>query len=65
MTSDLKKRLETHNSGGSVYTKTFKPWEMVTYIGFTNEKQAAEFERYLKTSSGRAFANKRLWSKED
>ncbi len=61
MTSDLVKRLATHNRGGSIYTKTFKPWRLITYIGFTNEDQAVKFEQYLKTSSGRAFSNKRLW----
>jgi putative endonuclease len=30
------------------------------YIGFTDESKAIAFERYLKTASGRAFANKRL-----
>lgn len=61
MTSDLRKRIETHNRGGSVYTKSFKPWKLITYIGFTDESKAIEFERYLKTSSGRAFSNKRFW----
>jgi predicted GIY-YIG superfamily endonuclease len=61
ITSDLKKRLIVHNSGGSVHTSKFKPWELVTYVGFSNASKALEFERYLKTGSGRAFAKKRLW----
>jgi len=32
----------------------------VTYIAFSDEQKAIEFERYLKSASGRAFANKRL-----
>ena len=60
-TSDLKKRLAIHNSGGSVYTSKFKPWQLVTYAGFSDASKALEFERYLKTGSGRAFAKKRLW----
>jgi hypothetical protein len=31
----------------------------VTYIAFSNEQKAVEFERYLKSASGRAFAKKR------
>lgn len=61
ITSDLKKRLIVHNSGGSVHTSKFKPWELVTYVGFSDLSKALEFERYLKSGSGRAFAKKRLW----
>jgi putative endonuclease len=31
-----------------------------TYIAFMDEKKAFEFEKYLKSGSGRAFAKKRL-----
>jgi len=30
------------------------------YIAFSEEAKAIAFERYLKSASGRAFANKRL-----
>jgi putative endonuclease len=33
----------------------------VTYVAFDDELRAREFEYYLKSGSGRAFANKRLW----
>jgi hypothetical protein len=29
-------------------------------MAFSDEKKAVDFERYLKSSSGRAFAKKRL-----
>jgi predicted GIY-YIG superfamily endonuclease len=61
MTSGLKRRLAEHNAGKSRHTAKFKPWRVVTYVAFSNESQAAEFERYLKSGSGHAFANKRLW----
>ena len=61
ITSDLKKRLIVHNSGGSIHTSKFTPWKLVTYIGFSDVSNALEFERYLKSGSGRAFAKKRLW----
>jgi hypothetical protein len=35
-------------------------WRVKTYVGFTDEKQAFNFEKYLKSPSGRAFAKKRL-----
>jgi len=61
LTEHLKSRLHKHNEGGSPHTSKNKPWELVTYLAFSTRKQAAEFEAYLKTGSGRAFAKKRLW----
>jgi len=60
-TSDLRKRLKSHNEGASTHTAKYRPWELVTYLGFNTERKAREFEYYLKTGSGQAFANKRLW----
>jgi len=34
---------------------------LITYIAFSDEAKAAEFESYLKSGSGRAFAIKRFW----
>jgi hypothetical protein len=31
------------------------------HVAFSTHLKAAEFERYLKSGSGHAFANKRLW----
>ncbi len=60
-TSDLKNRMQTHNSGGSKHTAKYKPWELVSYHAFADEQKAREFEYYLKTGSGQAFAKKRFW----
>ena len=60
-TSDIVKRLETHNSGGSVHTSKYKPWKMVTYVAFDYEEKARNFEKYVKIGSGNAFAKKRFW----
>jgi putative endonuclease len=60
LTDDLRARFRDHNSGKSSHTAKFKPWRLVTYIAFSDETKAIAFERYLKTSSGRAFARKRL-----
>lgn len=61
MTDDLKSRLSAHNAGQSPHTAKFKPWRLVTYLGFTDPQKAVAFERYLKSGSGHAFARKRLW----
>ncbi|MBV8681586.1 MAG: GIY-YIG nuclease family protein [Caulobacteraceae bacterium] len=60
-TSDLKKRIKTHNAGGSIHTSKYRPWILISYLAFVDERQAREFEYYLKSGPGRAFANKRLW----
>jgi putative endonuclease len=59
--ASLKKRLQQHNSGESSHTAKFVPWELVTYIAFSDSAKAQSFELYLKQGSGHAFANKRLW----
>ena len=60
-TTNIKTRLETHNSGGSIYTKMHRPWEIVICMAFKSMKCAKQFEQYLKSQSGRAFAAKRFW----
>ena len=60
VTDDLRERLKRHNAGAVSHTSKYAPWEVKTYVAFSNEKQAFAFERYLKSASGRAFAQKRL-----
>ncbi|MCK1359506.1 GIY-YIG nuclease family protein [Bradyrhizobium sp. 199] len=60
LTSDLRARLKKHNAGDVPHTSKFTPWELKTYVAFSDEQQAVAFEKYLKSASGRAFAKKRL-----
>lgn len=60
-TSNLKARLQAHNNGNSPYTSKFKPWSLITYIAFSDRTKAMQFEKYLKSHTGRTFAEKRLW----
>ena len=59
-TENFKERLAEHNAGKSTHTSALRPWRIKTCIAFTDRQAALEFERYLKTASGRAFAKKRL-----
>jgi putative endonuclease len=61
-TTDFASRLCVHNSGRSHHTSKYCPWSMETVIRFTKRSIALAFERYLKSHSGKAFANKRLLS---
>lgn len=60
ITADLKNRLTKHNAGEVPHTSKFKPWRLNTYVAFSDEQRGFAFEKYLKSSSGRAFAKKRL-----
>lgn len=60
LTDDPYARLQKHNNGGVPHTAKYVPWRIKTAIAFTDRQRAGEFERYLKTASGRAFAKKRL-----
>ena len=59
-TENIEKRLKDHNTGKDPHTSKYKPWRIKTAIAFTDRQKALDFERYLKTQSGRAFAKKRL-----
>jgi putative endonuclease len=59
-TGDLRKRLGEHNSGKSIHTNKFKPWELMAYIALPEKYLAEKFEHYLKSGSGRAFAKRNL-----
>lgn len=58
LTDDPKRRLEEHNNGKSPHTSKYQPWQIEVAIRFNDEKKAALFERYLKSGSGHAFANR-------
>ena len=58
--SDLKTRVKAHNEGSISSTKNFRPVKLVYYSAFLSQKKATDFEKYLKSSSGFAFRNKRL-----
>ncbi|MCB2196595.1 MAG: GIY-YIG nuclease family protein [Bacteroidetes bacterium] len=59
-TSDLNDRINRHKLGYIKYTQNRLPIELVTYLVFSDRYRAFEFEKYLKSGSGRAFMKKRL-----
>lgn len=52
--------MDEHNKGLSEATSPHRPWKLVFYYAFQNKKMAKDFELYLKSGSGKAFAYKRL-----
>ena len=61
ISSDLNKRIKEHNTGKSPHTNKFKPWNVIVAIRFEDNNKAEAFEKYLKSGSGHAFANRHLW----
>ena len=61
-TKNLKARIKFHNEGKVKSTMPHLPWKLVWYGAFETEKQSKNFEEYLKSGSGKAFAYKRLVS---
>ena len=59
-TDDVEKRVKQHEQGSILSTKNLRPLKLVFYAAFESKQKAVNFEKYLKSSSGFAFRNKRL-----
>jgi len=59
-TGDLKSRISEHNARKFIHTTGFRPWHLVCYLGFADERKAIAFEHYLKSGSGRTFLHRHL-----
>lgn len=59
-TEDLRQRLQQHNAGKSPHTTKHMPWRVRFYAAFETIEVARDFERYLKSGSGHAFAHRHL-----
>ncbi len=59
-TNDLKKRFLLHNSGKIFSTKDRKPFKIIYYEAFLNQRDAFAREQWLKTGWGRNHINKIL-----
>ncbi len=57
-TDDLKSRIKRHNDGKIDATKLRSPVRLIAYFAFSNKYTAFNFEKYLKSGSGRAFIKK-------
>jgi putative endonuclease len=59
-TRNLKERFQRHTNGQVPATKQLLPVELIFYCAFKDKYKAFEFEKYLKSGSGRAFMKKRF-----
>ena len=60
LTSNVGRRCAEHNAGSCTHTAKYRPWSVDVVIEFSDERRAVAFERYLKSGSGVAFANRHL-----
>jgi predicted GIY-YIG superfamily endonuclease len=62
-TNDLKRRILSHENKEVTSTRVYTPVKLKSYIAVETEANARELEKYFKSGSGKAFANKRFWRK--
>ena len=55
--SDLTARLLSHNQLGHGWTEKYRPWKLIYSKEFLSKKEAATYEKWLKTGVGRDFVN--------
>ena len=60
LTSNVATRHAEHNAGNCTYTAKHRPWTIDVVIEFADARRALAFERYLKSGSGVAFAQRHL-----
>ncbi|OGI76035.1 excinuclease ABC subunit C [Candidatus Nomurabacteria bacterium RIFCSPHIGHO2_02_FULL_36_29] len=59
-TKDLRKRLNQHNKGLSLYTKGRGPFELIYYEACLLEDKARSRELFLKSGMGKRYLKNRL-----
>ena len=64
-THNLKERFARHQKGWVPVTKDRRPVRLLWSGAFPERSKAFDFEKYLKSGSGRAFAKKRLYTCSD
>lgn len=58
LTSNATARLAEHNGGRCPSTADGRPWKVIVIVKFVDEQRAVRFEKYLKSGSGCAFAQR-------
>jgi putative endonuclease len=59
-TSNLRKRLSEHNSGGVVSTRNRRPLELIYYEAYKKKEDALRREKFLKTTKGKLQLRKQI-----
>ena len=62
-TDNLEDRISRHEKGHVPATTNRLPIDLEFYVAISDKYKVFEFEKYLKSGSGRAFIKKHLMSK--
>ncbi len=54
-TSNLTERMKSHNLLGKGWTAKYRPWRIIYTKELKEKKQAMEYEKWLKSGTGRKF----------
>ena len=54
-TSDLEKRISSHNDFGRGWTTRYRPWNIIYTRQFESKSEAIVHEKWLKSGRGREF----------
>ncbi|HUX07527.1 MAG TPA: GIY-YIG nuclease family protein [Acidobacteriota bacterium] len=55
ITTNIEKRIASHNRGKTPSTKAYLPWNLIYQEQAKDKSEAAERERFLKSGKGRDF----------
>ncbi|HEY5823460.1 MAG TPA: GIY-YIG nuclease family protein [Cyclobacteriaceae bacterium] len=59
-TSNLDRRLAEHNDGSNISTRNRRPWKYVFVRVFEIQKEARDFELYLKKSRNKEYIKRQF-----
>lgn len=59
-TTDLKKRIRSHENGENTATKNRRPFKLIYFEFFINEYDARSHEKFLKSGFGRSQLRKAI-----
>ncbi len=60
-TRNVVRRLRQHNSGKTMSTKPYLPWELIFLEEFDSKEEVLKREKFFKTSRGREHIKKASW----
>ena len=60
LTDDVNRRVAEHNRGKISTAAKYAPWKLCNFSGFSDREKAADYEKYLKSGSGRTFRKRHL-----
>ncbi len=57
-TTNLQQRLLSHNEPGKDWTKSYRRWRVIYIEEVVTKQEAMQYEKWLKTGTGRDFVKK-------